>query len=50
MDDENKVKLVCKSCKHIYWADIAGLPDSSTEESVVHNVCPVCEHDEAEME
>jgi hypothetical protein len=47
---ENTTKLVCRSCKHVYWADIAGLPDASTEDSVIHNACPVCDHEEATIE
>jgi hypothetical protein len=46
---EEKVELVCKACNHVWWADSAGIYDSSTEESVIHAVCPVCEHDEAEV-
>lgn len=46
---EESTKLECRACKHVYVFDIAGLPDSSTEGSVIHNTCPVCGHEEAEI-
>ena len=44
-----ETKLVCRACKHVYMFDLAGLPDASTEDSVIYNTCPKCKHEEADI-
>lgn len=45
-----KIKLSCPACHTVFWADAAGLPDGSTEGSIIPYACPECDHEEAEVE